>query len=160
MFTQRVATPPEVRDMVGSEATEVMRLLSESIGSLYPEGEAWLRKRLRDVSDGKALCKVVRTHDALSGVAIVTPKRSSAVKLSTLFVAEDSRGQGLGSALLDDVLIDLEVAGVNEVYVTVAHHLSDTLGRVLLPRGFVRVATELNRYGTGRHEAVFTRLAP
>lgn len=145
--------------MVGSDVADITRLLSSNIGSLYPGGESWLRQRLRDVGEGRALCKVVRMNDEIAGVAILTPKSSSIFKLSTFFVAEEFRGLGLGSALMDIVISDLDQTEAREVYVTVAHHLSKPLSRVLLPRGFTRIATERNRYGLGRHEVVFTRIS-
>ena len=56
------------------------------IDSRYPDGFAWLDRRLDDVADDRALCTVAVARGELVGVTIETPKGRNMIKLSTLWV--------------------------------------------------------------------------
>lgn len=144
--------------MSAREADDLVRLLSV-LPTLYPRGDAWLHRRLADVARGDAQCRVVTFGGEICGAAILTPKRPRITKLSTLYVAPAARRRGLGSDLIDEVLRDLDGSGNQEVYVTVAHHLSGPLTTLLRPRGFTATALEYHRYGLDRHELVLSRIA-
>lgn len=147
-----------VRDMDAYDVDQVTALLHVLPG-LYPCGDEWLVRRLRDVLEGNADCKLVEREGRIVAAAILTPKSAGVVKLSTFFVAEDCRHLGVGAELLRTVLNEVDRAGVRELYVTVAHHLAQPLVALFGPHGFTRTAFERDRYGLGRHELVLSRLS-
>jgi|HubBroStandDraft_6_1064221.scaffolds.fasta_scaffold04031_2 hypothetical protein len=53
-----------------------VRMLS-FLPTLYPNGMLWLQKRLDDVVDGKAQCRLASFLSAPAGIAIETPKSCS-----------------------------------------------------------------------------------
>jgi GNAT superfamily N-acetyltransferase len=134
-------------------------LLLEPLRRLYPGGERWLASRLDDVLAGHAAAFCAVLHGVVVGVTIVTPKRHSQMKLSTVFVADDAREMGVGSALVDAAVRYADAEAVSEMWVTVAHHVASQLSGVLTRSGFIETAFVRNRYGDGRHEVVYTRLA-
>lgn len=149
---------PQARPFRASDRLAVTDLL-DICPRLYPGGDRWLQRRLTDVLHGRAQCTVVHApHSSrLYAVAISTPKPSGCVKLSTFFVAEDCRQNGLGTFLLHQLMEVWNQQDLKDVYVTVAHHVEAPLARLIEPAGFLRVAMEKNRYGPGRHEAVWVR---
>lgn len=147
-----------IRPFRSSDRPEVFSLLSV-LPQLYPEGHQWLQRRLADSLRGQASCTVVEdcaTH-SLCAVAIVTPKSSTSQKLSTFYVAQECRLQGLGTILLGELMKFWQQQALREVYVTVAHHIEPVFQKLIQPAGFSRIAFEENRYGPGRHEAVWKR---
>ncbi|MBN9106175.1 MAG: GNAT family N-acetyltransferase [Propionibacteriaceae bacterium] len=124
----------------------------------YPGAEAWLRRRLDDALHGRAECWTLAESGRVAGVVILTPK-ASALKLSTIYVADRVRGRGLGSLLMDHVVERASELGFDETYVTVAEHTVPLLRPLLDSRAFTLTALEKHRYGRDRHEAVFSRLA-
>lgn len=150
-----------LRELGPRDLTQVQMLLKE-LPRDYPKANEWLTRRLGEVLEGGAHCTVADLGGRLAGVTIFT-RKSHATKLNTIFVAEALRGFGLGSALLDDVIVQALSGGatddeIGEIYVTVAYHKWSLLAPLLASRGFVAAATELNRYGPGRHEVIATHL--
>lgn len=80
------------------------------------------------------------------------------MKLSTVYVHPNHRSQGVGSELVRAALSHADRTGIEEIWVTVAHHLAPELLPLLCRNGFIQTAIELDRYGPGRDEAIFTRL--
>lgn len=151
--------------MVGDLAA-VEHLLAPTIGELYPGGRVWLTARLREVVAGDAAAYVCVDQPAfgadvmirMRGAAILTPKGCGRMKLSTVYVHPDHRAQGVGSELMRTTLWHADRAGTKEIWVTVAHRLVPELSPLLYRNGFIQTAVELDRYGPGRDEAIFTRL--
>lgn len=147
---------------ITSEDLTPVKVMLQNLPRDYPKGDEWLSRRLGEVLEGGAHCTVADLGGRLVGVTLLT-RKNHATKLSTIFVAHDLRGRGLGSALLDDAIVQARTGeatceGIAELYVTVAHHKWSLLAPLLTSRGFVVAATELNRYGRGRHEVIATRL--
>lgn len=124
--------------------------------SLYPSADVWLSRKLDDVLVGTARCKVVVHDDELIGTLIETPKSNRRTKVSTLFVRQDWRGYGIGTRLLLESRHRWYESRTLETYITVASKVSDVLEPLLLRFGFSRKRVEPNRYGTERHEFVFS----
>ena len=152
-----VPAPGTVREMVADDRTELTGVLG-IIPALYPGGDWWLRRRLDEVLANRAGCTLIEANGELVGAALVKRKSPSVAKLSTFYISPSGRGNGLGSQLIDSVMVNLSLAGVEEVYVTVAHHLAEEL-QLLGPRGFTPTAFERDRYGNGRHEVVLSHVS-
>jgi Zn-dependent peptidase ImmA (M78 family)/GNAT superfamily N-acetyltransferase len=146
------------RQFMERDRLDVIRLL-RILPQLYPDGEQWLLQRLSDSLHGQATCTLVEDYISrdLCGVAIVTPKPSGSIKLSTFYVSEKYRMKGVGTLLLNRLMANWEQQRPREVYVTVAHYVEPALQTLIQPAGFHRIAFEENRYGPGRHEAVWKR---
>lgn len=140
---------------------EAVRHLLRDLPVDYPGGQRWLNRRLDGILAGEASSWLAHRRDVgdgrLLGVVISTPK-ATAMKLSTIFIAPDARRTGVGALLLDRAIESARAQRFSETYVTVAHHKSHMLWPLLRSRGFTQKAVELNRYGPGRHELVFTLL--
>lgn len=147
-----------LQPLTATGVDEVSRLLERPVQLLYPNGRGWLASRLRDIVRGKALGIVAWQAESAIGVAILTPKSADRMKLSTVFVAEQARNWGVGSALVHEAVLRADAAGVTELWVTVAHHIAPQLTRLLHTAGFTETAFLCNRYGSGRHEIVYTRV--
>jgi GNAT superfamily N-acetyltransferase len=149
---------PYTRRFRSSDRPAVTSLLSV-LPRLYPGGSEWLQRRLTDSLNGRAECIVVQDINSLeiAGVAIVTPKTAGSLKLSTFYVTEEYRSQGLGSLLLKELFETCDQQSINDIYVTVAHHIEDSLARLIEPADFRPVALIKDRYGPGRHEGVWRR---
>ena len=148
-------TPSHVNDK--SWHGEVQELL-DFLPVLYPGGEKWLSSRLELIDEGKAVARLARDRSGkLIGVMLGIAKSSRRFKVSTLYVASGHGGKGIGRALLDSAFVHAQQAACNEIYITGATTIRRELSPLLMSHGFKRVATETNRYGTGRHEDVYSR---
>jgi ribosomal protein S18 acetylase RimI-like enzyme len=147
------------RPFSDGDLAEVTRLLAPPLGRLYPRGERWLTARLQDVVSGQASAFVAGTAGTVSGAVILTPKGARRVKLSTVYVDPDARRHGVGASLMAAALRHAHQGGAEEMWVTVAHDVVHELAPLLRRAGFAQTALELDRYGPGRHEAVFTRVS-
>lgn len=125
---------------------------------LYPGGEQWLSSRLDLIDEGKAVAHLARDRSGrLIGVMLGIAKSSHRFKVSTLYVASEHRGKGIGRTLLESAFLHAQHAACNEIYITGSTTIRNELSPLLMSHGFKRVATEMNRYGTGRHEDVYSR---
>lgn len=163
--------PQSARPQVGARAMPLTAgqlaatkcLLASPIGRLYPGGQAWLAARLCDVAQGRAAAYVCADQAAdsateLCGAVILSPKGYGRMKLSTIYVRPDDRRRGIGTELMRAALLYTDRAGAHEMWITVAHHLAHEISPLLHHNGFSQTALVLDRYGPGRHEAIFTRL--
>lgn len=116
---------------------------------------AWLRRRLREISDGWGTCTLAVIDGAVAGISIETPKAEGKVKLSTLFVNERYRRRGVGTALVARCTQAWAQQSIPSAYVTVATAVEPRLGPILTSFGFLRSAIVKNRYGRDRHEAIY-----
>jgi GNAT superfamily N-acetyltransferase len=148
-----------IAHLLDADLPAVTRLLDPTLSNLYPNGRLWLRRRLIDVLAGDAVALVAHGADAAVGAAILTPKPGHGMKLSTIYVSDCARSHGVGTHLLSSAVQLADDARVAELWVTVAHHIAPELSPLLEREGFTETAYESNRYGLGRHEIVYTRLA-
>jgi hypothetical protein len=135
------------------EGTAV-RMLS-FLPTLYPNGMLWLQKRLDDVVDGKAQCRLASFLSAPAGIAIKTPQSPGTIKLSTFWVSESFRRQGIARSLLTNSIMRWRSHDVRMVYMTAHLGAASLLSPLFKQFGFCTEPPELNRYGTGRDEVVF-----
>ena len=140
--------------MLTSEEANGVRRLLRDLPSSYPGAEAWLERRLTDVTEGRAWAAVAREGDSVVGVALAVSKPEARFKLCTLYVAPAHRGRGLGAGLLDAALA---AADGRETYITASARALHDLGPLLERAGFALTAVARDRYGRGRHEFVLVR---
>jgi GNAT superfamily N-acetyltransferase len=131
------------------------RLLS-FLPSLYPRGNEWLDHRLYQVLEGKARCTLALFDSRLIGVTIETPKTPSRLKLSTIYVAPRFRKLGVGATLLERCKENWLRKDLGHVHVTADLGRTGMLFPLLTRVGFNFTALEVDRYGAGRHEVVFS----
>ncbi|TFC54706.1 MULTISPECIES: GNAT family N-acetyltransferase [unclassified Cryobacterium] len=129
--------------------------LLDFLPALYPDGDAWLAKRLDAIERGDAWCALLEEHGEIAGVSIGVLKVGRRFKICTLYVRPESRGRGGGSALLDTMMQTAKECGAASSYITAAHTVGEEIRRTVEPKGFLPLVTQLNRYGLGRHETVF-----
>jgi ribosomal protein S18 acetylase RimI-like enzyme len=155
LATQRQRTA--ALDLLAPDTIRAVTALLHDLPRDYPGAESWLKRRLRDSLNGEAESWIAEVDGWPAGVVILTPK-TTALKLSTIYVEPRFRGCGVGALLMDHALERAALHRIDETYVTVAHHTVPLLQPLLDSRGFARVALERHRYGWGRHEAIFSRL--
>jgi hypothetical protein len=122
---------------------------------LYPNGDAWLDKRLAESLEGKANCTVAVWCNRIAGITIETRKGKGVVKLSTIWVSAMFRRMGIGRALLSHCCEKWAVTDTEYAYVTADFRVSPVLSPLLSKHGFRFLDLEADRYGEGRDEAVF-----
>lgn len=99
-----------------------------------------------------ALITVAEAHwSEILGYAVAWWVQDQA-ELSNLAVKEGYRGQGIGSALLDRVLLDLRAAGVKGLFLEVRVS-NDQAFALYRSRGFLEVATRRDYYRNPREDA-------
>lgn len=155
----RLAVTPAPSGRVSENRRDVARLL-DFLPALYPGGAQWLDRRLAEVERGEAVCLSARRGTELVGVAIGKLKADGRYKLCTLYVAPEARRHGAGRMLLRGITNAANRASATEIYVTAAHTVSFQVWRLVRSEGFLPVVTQLNRYGAGRHETVFSLQLP
>lgn len=143
-----------VRPFNCTDVPGVQHLLRD-LPRLYPEGDRWLHRRLGEMCDGGASGTVATYGSVIAGIVIETPKTSGRSKLSTIFVGPDFRRCGVGRTMLTASLAELARRGTTDVHLTVATSVEHALLPLLSGLHFTRVAIEKDRYGKGRHEAIY-----
>lgn len=151
-----ISDPDFLRPFVDADGSVVLRDLLPVLDPIYPGFDVWLDSRLQDVLAGVARCNLARDLHGLRAIAIETPKGPGCLKLSTIWVADRARGNGLGSRLLSDCRNRWVQAGLDRVWVTVSPFAYLPVSRLLVTNGFRQTAVDPDRYGKGRPEAVFT----
>jgi GNAT superfamily N-acetyltransferase len=139
----RSAWAMRIRPLQPEDRPAVLLQLGPVLTASYPQGQAWLVRRLEDVLRGEAYCHVVRDRVGLAGLTI------------EIWVAERRRGHGLGAALIANCQRRWITSGVEEAWVTAASPVQPALERTLVPLGFHFATKEANRYGLGRDELVY-----
>lgn len=136
-----------------SQITDLLRFLP----LLYPDADTWLQRRLADVEGGIARCTVGTLPGGCApiGLTIETPKSAKSLKLSTVYVREQYRGNGVGAALLRHAHRQWIAARLEAVHVTVDSERRHLLEPLLRSNGFDLTAVERDRYAVGRDELVF-----
>lgn len=136
---------------------EIRELLSFLPG-LYPGSGAWLDARLELIAEEEAFSHQIRGHDgSLAGIVLGIAKDSRRFKVSTLYVAKDHRGEGIGGELIDAAILEAQRVNCTEIYITGASTVRDQLFPLLTSRGFELISTAADRYGTGRDEDIYSR---
>jgi GNAT superfamily N-acetyltransferase len=144
-----------LRHYQSRDRSQVLRLLS-FLPELYPDGFAWLDRRLTGVVDGKARCTLAVKGEEILGITIETPKGHRSVKLSTIFVHPRFRGMGVGTLLMQGCSERWQRDSILHCHVTADHRVADSLEKVLRHFSFEKIAVVNDRYGEGRHEVVFS----
>ena len=144
-----------LRPYRATDRISLTQLLS-FLPDLYPGGFAWLDRRLYQVLCGKARCTVALKDGGIVGVTIETPKSGNSIKLSTIFVDPSVRRRGVGQLLIDGCHNQWKRDSVSGCYVTADHRIADHLGKLLTQFSFEKTGLVRNRYGKGRHEAIFS----
>ena len=123
------------------------------IESRYPGGLRWLDIRYDDILFRRAFGLGIFADGVLVGLAISSPKGVRKAKLSTIMVAADWRGRGVGQALLNRILRVWDCKSVEEGWVTV-DAADETTARFLAAGGFELAACIGQRYREDAKENV------
>jgi GNAT superfamily N-acetyltransferase len=144
----------ELRSYEASDRAAVFELL-QFLPVLYPNGDAWLDKRLGEILNGRGRCTLARRPGQIVGITIETPKNLKSIKLSTIFVHHDFRARGIGTSLLASRVSEWRRESARQCYVTADFRIAEQLRSFLGRFSFEERAFLRNRYGEGRHEVVF-----
>lgn len=147
----------EIRPYRPEDRAPLLRLLA-FLPSHYPGADQWLARRLTDVENGRAYCTLASDGNRLQAVMIETPKASHAVKISTLYVAEDCRHLGLAQRLLAHSRARWKQDGIQRIYATI-DSLEPALPFYLL-LGFSVSGHAKDRYISGHDELVLEWQGP
>lgn len=141
-----------VRGARDDDAADIKQLLAP-LRDRYPDFDGWLSKSIHDSSTVVSLGIV---QSALGGIAVWKPKDSRVVKLSTFFIGDEYRNEGLGQHLLFHQIRAWIVQGYEKVIVTISGGLSDLLP-FFLRYGFRIEGASARRYQSGETEMVLAK---
>lgn len=136
------------------DASAVRDLLRD-IGKWYPGGEQWLDRVLSRYEQGNRRITIALAGDFLAGVTIESRKPGRAIKLSTIFVGQAFRQQGVASALLRNLHAAWQQDSADGCYVTISEPRPDNLAKVLMKAGFAATAQVPGRYTPGKVEVIY-----
>ena len=143
-----------LRSYAAGDHAAVLELLSV-LPTLYPNGGEWLQRRLAELRPGGPRCTLAIVDDVVAGITIETPKSTTRMKLSTIYIAEPFRGRGAGRKLAR-LLVDRWLGEqIQDAYVTAAHTVAEQVNNCLGRYGFSPTVELRDRYGSGRHEVIF-----
>jgi len=145
----------KIRPLRSTDLQALMSTVGILVDSLYPQGAEKLFARLENALNGYATANVVESL-TLGPIALAseTLKGADNVKVSTFWVHQDFRGRGIGGRLLDHRLEDWRHSNRGHAIVTVREDRAAELERLFTPRGFTRVAVDIDRYGDGQNEVI------
>lgn len=143
----------EIRQTARPDVRAVYMLL-EGLDDLYPDGFAWLDRRLDDVLRGQATLWEARLAGSLVGLAIVAQKGPRSRKLCTFKIAAPFRRRKLGEQLLTAIKAQWMLEEVETAYVTV-DHADPATQMFFLAEGFVTRVERARRYAADRYDDVF-----
>jgi ribosomal protein S18 acetylase RimI-like enzyme len=126
---------------------DVLNNLGEVLLRLYgPSHGNWLEDNaLIGITEGRRLCRIGRTDGAPIAVIVETPKGDDDAKLSTAWVAPESRGLGAGSSMFGAFRSWCLRNGFREVHATVSAQ-DDVAIRALEAAGFRVVGPSTKQY--------------
>ncbi len=144
-----------IRPLRPADLGTLMPSVGALVDALYPRGATKLLARLEAALNGYATAYVtVAPGFGPVALASETTKGRNSVKLSTFWVDPRFRGIGVGGGLLDHRIESWQRCDLNRAVVTVREERAHELEGLFVPRGFSRVATDLNKYGEGQNEVV------
>jgi len=123
---------------LGRDDIEELDSLLSFLPELYPNGDTWLATREQQILEGNAYAVVAELNGEIVAALLGKDKGDKGFKISTLYVQESYRGQGIGKALLraalrDNLLIIRERGAYITVPVNENYHSLDSL---LVTQGF------------------------
>jgi GNAT superfamily N-acetyltransferase len=142
-----------IRPYMRSDCTDVFRLLW-ILPILYPHGYDWLDRRLIDVEEGRADCRIATVDGVLAGALIETPKGARSAKLSTLWVVPRFRHRGVAGGLLEEARCRWLQRGFDLVTATVDWWRSAAIAPTLERAGFRSEGIVPELYGPNRDELI------
>ena len=135
-----------------NELLEAYFLLSP-LKTDYPAFGQWYWQTVREgikAGNRSILAAIDDARDCISGLAII--KAAEEKKISTLYVRDDCRGQGLGSILLNRAIFELHT---EKPLITVASSHILEYDALLKDAGFAIKATYPDYYNVGSIEYAF-----
>lgn len=144
-----------VRPILARDLAPLMSTVGLVVDLLYPQGASKLLHRLESALNGYATAHVVAAPNTRPvALAAETAKESRNVKLSTFWVHPSMRQKGIGGLLLDNRIKEWTLSERDGAVVTVRECRASDLERLFIPRGFSRIATEIDKYGEGQNEVI------
>ncbi|MGP1345428.1 MAG: GNAT family N-acetyltransferase [Phycisphaerales bacterium] len=141
----------------GSTAGHIESTLSATLHH-YPNSCKWFSNVVDETrARRRFILLAINSSCDMAGIVILTPKhRRAQTKLSTIFVREQCRCQGVGRALSIASIKLARAHRHNNIYVTVRAEDQSTL-TFFNSVGFTQTEFCASRYGARRHEIVLTR---
>lgn len=142
---------------MGSETVslEELKALLQNLDELYPGSGPWLEKVQAQLRDGTADAFGYREAGELRAIGLGTAKGSKGYKIRTLYVDPRSRGRGVGSQILGELLGRARELGSSAVYITVSEDVLQDFQHLLSSRGLHPELVLKGRYREARAEIVF-----
>lgn len=143
-----------VRAVESPDEAQIFRTVGVVVDELYPLGrEKLMAKLLANMAlEDRSFVATVGTE--VVAYAAETIKTRDRTKLSTFWVHENFRRQGIGRALIEFLVERWVQSGIESVHVTVRAGRDSELLALLSRYGFRRIAMISGRYGPGRDEVV------
>ena len=137
-------------ELISSIKPEYLLKEFESISSLYPHFEGWLRFRfLGNLATGSRKLLVARNGNDIFGYSLLKDDGKES-KICTFYVPELHKGKGIGSALMKRSIETLDSA---DSFITVSDERQAELSPLLKAQGFKLDCsiTDLYRKGSSEH---------
>lgn len=137
-------------ELIESITPEYLLKEFESISSLYPNFEGWLRFRfLGNIASGTRKLLVAYNGNNIFGYSLLKDDGKES-KICTFFIPELYRGKGIGSELMKK---SIETLGSKDILITVSDERQAELSPILNSRGFKleKSIPDVYRKGTSEH---------
>ena len=145
-----------VRTIESSELADVTGTLPE-LEQRYPNFSDWVSQKAVDIANGRAEAYVASIGGENAGFAFVTHKEPGVSKISTLFIKEGFRGEGVAPRLLFGVIEKAARDTVEKLYITLSEELRDKLEPLLDQYGFSVEGVSGRRYRENSWEWVWSK---
>ncbi len=145
-----------VRTIESAELGEVTETLPE-LQERYPAFSNWIAQKAVDIANERAEAYVASIGGENAGFALVTHKGLGVRKISTLFIRESFRGEGVGPRLLFGVIERAARDKVEKLYITLSEELREKLEPLLDQYGFSIEGVSARRYRDRSWEWVWSK---
>lgn len=145
-----------VRTIESAELGEVTETLPE-LQERYPAFSDWIAQKAVDITNERAEAYVASIGGENAGFALVTHKGPGVRKISTLFIRESFRGEGVGPRLLFGVIERAARDKVEKLYITLSEELREKLEPLLDQYGFLIEGVSARRYRDRSWEWVWSK---
>ena len=113
--------------------------------------QPWSRKKFEDSLLNGYFCRVVESSSRVLAYIIVSHFSSHEAEVLNIAVEKSSQKKGIGTSLMDYVLVRLTALGRSEIFLEVRETNSNAL-RDYSKLGFVEVGRRSNYYGVRRQK--------
>ncbi len=145
-----------VRTIESKELPAVTENLPE-LQARYPDFSSWVKEKAVEIANKKAEAYVASIGGENAGFALVADKGQGVRKISTLFIKETFRGEGVGPRLLFGVTERAARDKVEKLYITLSEELRHKLEPLLDQYGFSVEGVSGRRYREHSWEWIWSK---